>query len=202
MKALVIVIISLFAVIVGISVYLTPNDFRGCDRSSRPAAGMSCHGADAIIAVSGGDTTARTSQAIDLYRRGWAPTLIFSGAAKDKTGPSNAAAMRELAINAGVPTDDIVIEEYGETTRQNAEETRKILDQYGIRSVILVTSAYHQRRAELEFNKRTEGTVAVRNYPVQTDRQWRAIWWLTPTGWYLAVGELLKIAEFYLGGTR
>jgi uncharacterized SAM-binding protein YcdF (DUF218 family) len=68
--------------------------------------------------------------------------------------------------------------------------------------VILVTSAYHQRRASLEFNKRAAGTVQVRNHPVATDKQWSGLWWMTPTGWYLATTEFFKIIAFYVGGTR
>jgi uncharacterized SAM-binding protein YcdF (DUF218 family) len=109
--------------------------------------------------------------------------------------------MRREALDAGVPDRDIIIEEYGETTKENAEKTQGILDQNNISSVILVTSAYHQRRAGLEFAKRT-GDVDVRNHPVSRDNQWSSLWWLTPTGWYLALGEFFKIMIFFAGGTR
>ena len=179
--------------------YLTPNDLANC--GGRPSGIGDCRQADAIVAVSGGDTTARTKEAIVLYQNGWAPQLIFSGAAQDKTGPSNAAVMKRLAQEAGVPEEAIIIEEQGETTKQNAEKTRNILNENNISSVILVTSAYHQRRAGLEFAARTS-EVDIRNHPVAKDNQWSSTWWLTPTGWYLALGEFFKIIAFYTGGTR
>lgn len=198
-KAIIAAVIALAVIIIGLSTYLGPNDLSGC--GDRPSSIKPCQAADAIVAVSGGDTQARTREAIDLYKRNWAPKLIFSGAAQDKSGPSNAAAMRKEALNLGVPAGDIIIEEYGETTKQNAVNTQSILEQNNIRSVILVTSAYHQRRAGLEFKKRS-GNVQVRNHPVAQDDQWSPFWWMTPIGWFLAIGEFVKIIAFYIGGSR
>lgn len=199
MKALAIAVVVFAAVVLGLGAYLAPNDLAGCD--VRPSDKTGCQAADAVVAVSGGDTAARTREAIKLYQNGWGSKLIFSGAAQDKSGPSNAEVMRREASDAGVPEGDIIIEESGETTRQNAENTGSIFAQNGISSVILVTSAYHQRRAGLEFAKRSEG-VTVRNHPVASDNQWSSWWWLSPMGWFLAIGEFVKIIAFYLGGTR
>lgn len=197
-KALIGIVLALVVVVIGLSIYLSPNDLAKCD--DHPTSEQGCEMADAIVAVSGGDTPARTAEAIRLYKNGWAPKLIFSGAAFDKSGPSNAEVMRSQALGSGVPASDILIEEYGETTRENAENTQDILAENGISSVILVTSGYHQRRAGLEFAKRTE--TEVRNHPVASDKQWSAWWWLTPGGWFLAISEFIKILAFYIGGTR
>jgi uncharacterized SAM-binding protein YcdF (DUF218 family) len=199
MKTLIIITIFMVGLIVGLGFYLSPNDLAAC--GEKPSGISPCQATDAVIAVSGGDTSARTREAITLYKNGWAPKLIFSGAAQDKSGPSNAVAMLLQAKEAGVPTDDIILEEYGETTKQNAENSHSIFKQHEIASVILVTSAYHQRRAGLEFASRSQG-VEVRNHPVASDAQWSALWWATPTGWYLAVGEVVKIILFYIGGSR
>lgn len=192
------IVFAIVVIVVGLSIYLSPNDLAKCQ--AQPNTDKQCQAADAVVAISGGDTQARTEEAVTLYKNGWAPLLIFSGAAQDKTGPSNAEAMRQYAVTHGVPASDIVIEEYGETTKQNAENTQSIFEQRGITSVILVTSGYHQRRAGLEFNARTN--VTVRNHPVTRDNQWSPIWWLTPTGWYLAVSEFVKIIAFFIGGSR
>jgi uncharacterized SAM-binding protein YcdF (DUF218 family) len=200
MKLIIGIVLGFAAIIIGLSVYLAPNDLAGC--SDKPTTTKPCQAADAIVAVSGGDTTARTKEAITLYQNGWAPKLIFSGAAQDKSGPSNAEAMRRVARSEGVPDGDIITEEAGATTKQNAQNTQTIFTRNQISSVILVTSAYHQRRAGLEFTQQSAGTVAVRSHPVASDDQWSMWWWLTPTGWYLAIGEFVKIIAFYVGGTR
>lgn len=185
-------------VIIAIGRVLGPDDLASCSVS--PSAEAGCQAADAIVAVSGGDTGARTEEAIKLYHNGWAPKLVFSGAAHDDDSPSNAAVMRDIALHRGVPESDILIDEYSRTTQQNAEETVGLLGERSVSSIILVTSAYHQRRASLEFGSRFSGTV--RNHPVAEDRQWSQWWWLTPGGWFLALSEIAKVILFYTGLTR
>ncbi len=185
--------------IVLVTVYLQPNSFLGCT-AAPDAANKNCTKADAIVVVSGGDTQARTENGINLYKNGWASVLILSGAAQDKSGPSNAEAMQLQARQAGVPASAIIIDEEAESTQQNAINTENIFEERGYDNVILVTSGYHQRRASLEFNKLADN-VTIRNYPVTQDGDWGWFWWLTPRGWWLAGGELVKIVAFYAGAT-
>lgn len=196
MKGLIIFLVCLAAFIFGVSLYLQPNDMKACATS--PDA--QCQAADAIIVVSGGDTTSRVAHGIELYTQGWADILIFSGAAQDKSGPSNAATMRKQALDAGVPAEVIVLDEEAVNTQQNAENTQSITSERNLKRVILVTSGYHQRRASLEFNKSTG--VEVIDAPVKNDKDWDGFWWLTPRGWWLAGGELVKIGAFYIGAGR
>ena len=186
------------ALIIGISFYLQPNSFIGCQETPITEAGK-CEMADAIVVVSGGDTNARTDEGIKLFKNGWAGSLVLAGAAQDKTGPSNAAAMRMRAINAGVPANAIYIEEESATTEQNAMNTKTIFTDNNIKTVILVTSGYHQRRSALEFEK-LAGDIEVRNHPLTNDKDWSIFWWLTPRGWWLASGEIAKIIAFYAQG--
>lgn len=183
-----------------IGAYLSPDDLARCE--PRPTSVEGCESADAIVAVSGGDTRARTEEAVMLYKHGWADMLIFSGAAADKTGPSNASAMRDQAVDEGVPESAIIIEELSETTQQNAVLSSDVLTENDFQRVILVTSAYHQRRAGLVFQKSVGSTIEVVNHPVETDNQWSAGWWLTFTGWRLAISELVKIILVYAGVSR
>jgi len=196
MRTLLIILISVIVFIAGVAIYLQPNSLRGCPEV--PNGKGNCQPADAIVAVSGGDTNARTDAAIKLYQKGWAPLLIFAGAAQDKSGPSNAAAMAARAVDQGVPAAAIEVDELSATTEENASNVRSIFKQNNVGKVILVTSAYHQRRASLEFNKRTDN-VAILNAPTN-DSDWSFWWWVTPRGWWLAGGELAKIVVFYAGG--
>lgn len=198
MKWLFIIPILLVVFVAGATFYLQPNNFMGC--GDQPIPETACDKADAIVVVSGGDTIARTAAGIELYQNGWAEYVVFSGAAQDKSGPSNAAAMMAQAEAAGVPKSAILIDEEAANTQQNAENTQSIFKEYAFKDVILVTSGYHQRRASLEFNKRADGVV-IRNYPVMNDADWSWFWWVTPRGWWLAGGELVKIIGFYLGVT-
>lgn len=198
MKWLFLIPITLVIVILGLTIYLQPNDFLGC--AQQPVEQTNCHQADAIIVVSGGDTKARTDEGIALYQHGWAEYLILSGAALDESGPSNALAMKRQAIAAGVPASSIFVDEVSVNTQQNAKNTQTISKANHFDDVILVTSGYHQRRSSLEFNKHADG-ITIRNYPVVADKDWNWYWWVTPRGWWLAGGEVVKIIGFYIGVT-
>lgn len=182
--------------IVVISLFLRVDSLGRC--SSHPSDVRGCGSSDVIIAVSGGDTSARAQYAIDLYQRGWGSKLIFSGAALDKSGPSNAAVMRVQAIAQGVDEADIIIEPDSATTSENAERTAKILTEIGADSAILVTSGYHQKRTLIEFERQAT-EVDFRAQPSASDRQWSVWWWTTPHGWYLALSEIVKIIVISLG---
>jgi uncharacterized SAM-binding protein YcdF (DUF218 family) len=183
-----------------ISAYLSPDDLARCQEE--PSTSTGCEKADAIIAVSGGKTQIRTAEAIDLYKRGWADTLIFSGAALDIDAPSNAAVMRKQALAAGVPVNDIFIEEFSKTTLENAEKTSKLAEGKNINRMILVTSPYHQRRASTEFKDLTDNKIQILNHPTRNDPDWPWYWWATPKGWWLAGGELVKIIVSTAGESR
>ena len=197
-RKIVAIIIALLVMIVGITVYLSPDELSNCQS---PSASGECRKADAIVVISGGDTSARTAEAIRLYQDGWAPRIIVSGAAADKSGPSNAEAMRQQAIDAGISDSAILVEGHSETTKQNALEVATIIEQNSIQDIILVTSGYHMRRASLEFSASVSG-VTIRSHPVVSDKHWGKMWWITPWGWWISSSELVKIMVFYIGGSR
>ena len=155
--------------------------------------------ADAIVAISGGDTEARTNEAIHLQKEGWADNLIFSGAAKDPGSPSNAEIMRRGAIEAGIAANSIDVEELALNTLGNAEGTAKIVRERGYKKIILVTSKYHQRRASLEFRHLIGSDVKIINHPAPNDRNWpEKSWWLRPYSVVLALVETVKTTYVWL----
>lgn len=196
---LILTVLAIAGILLFITLFLQPNDFVGC--GDTPSGNDNCRKADAIIAISGGDTQARTAEAITLYQNGWGDRLIFSGAAQDKSGPSNAAAMAAQALAAGVPAEVIEIEEEAATTQENAANSQTIFEKNDIQSVILVTSGYHQRRASIEFDRLARNTTLILNHPTD-DKDWNMWWWLTPRGWWLAGGEIAKIVILYMGLDR
>ena len=168
--------------------YIGPDDLKGCGIT--PGEKPICRPADAIVAISGGDTPARAAEAIRLYQNNWADIIIFSGAAADPASPSNARVMRDQAIKAGVPAEAIFLDEISQTTGENASATKDIFDARGISSAIVVTSAYHTRRAGLEFDRRT--TADIRRHIAPNDSGWNFWWWVTPYGWITATTEAVR----------
>jgi uncharacterized SAM-binding protein YcdF (DUF218 family) len=177
---------GLAAFFFGIGYYLSPQD--------------QLTKADAIVAISGGDTAARTKEAVRLYQEGYAPRLIFSGAALDPNSPSNAQAMAGQAEAAGVPLSAIALDETAANTRQNASGVAAIVSKNQYRTIILVTSPYHQRRSSLVFHRALGPGVAIINHST-VDQDWRrSHWWATPTSQALTMAELQKVAYELVSG--
>lgn len=172
---------------------LAVDDLKTC-KNGPDSSVAHCQPADAIIAISGGDTDARTREAIALYNKGWAPSLILSGAAQDKSGQSNAAAMEGQALRAGVPHEAIILDEQATDTAGNAAGLKPIAQNYRLKRIILVTSPYHQRRASVEFEHVLGKEITIINHPTPEDRFWEPDqWWLNPYSWYLALSETIKL---------
>lgn len=154
---------------------------------------------DAIVVVSGGQTTTRAEKGIDLYAKGFAPTVIFSGAALDD-GPSNAYQMQQQALIAGVPAQAILTDTDSKNTFQNATNTKRILEDIGAKKIILVTSPYHQRRVHDTFSY-----VLGKDYTIQdassVDNRWsKSQWWSTDFGKNISLSEMQKIFYIYITG--
>jgi uncharacterized SAM-binding protein YcdF (DUF218 family) len=153
--------------------------------------------ADVIVTVSGGDNNARIRKTVELYKEGWAPVILYSGAAAEGE-VSNAEAMRNISVKMGVPKADILIEEASEDTGQNAEFSSAIIKEKDFRSMILVTSPYHQRRTMELFKKQLGEDFKIVNRSA-VDEDWRKKgWWEDEQGRILTVGELGKIFINYI----
>jgi uncharacterized SAM-binding protein YcdF (DUF218 family) len=155
---------------------------------------------DAIVVISGDEALARYRDGVRLYRAGWAPRLIFSGAAWDG-GHSNAEVMRTLAISDGIPESAILVDPNADDTYGNAVHTRDLMMANGLKSAILVTSPYHLQRAVLTFRGVYNGTgirVIGRSAP---DGEWRKTnWWMRPETRALTVRELEKLGYVAVTG--
>ena len=157
---------------------------------------------DAIVAISG-DTGARADTAIMLWKAGWAPIIVFSGAAIDPASVSSAEIMRREAVKQGVPENATLVEPASTSTEENAAEVAKIMVQRKMRSAILVTSPYHQRRAALEFSRAFDSSgLVLRNYPAR-DPEWNAfLWWRQEPLRSRTLLELVKLGAVYLSQTK
>ena len=177
---------SIVAVLVGIGHFLEITD---------PLAK-----ADAIVAISG-DTGARANTAIALWKQGYAPLLIFSGGSQDPKSVASAELMKRTAVAAGVPVSAIAVEGSAATTEENAARVAELMSARGLRSAILVTSPYHQRRAAILFEREFErrGGLQFRNHPA-TDPEWdENLWWTSDPSRTLTLVELAKLGALVAG---
>lgn len=83
----------------------------------------------------------RVRAGVELWRRGLAPVLCFSG------GGGEAALMVARARELGVPGDAIRLEPTARNTRENAYAAGELLAAEGRQVVWVVTQPFHLRRA-------------------------------------------------------
>lgn len=169
----------------GIGFYLSPQD--------------NLKKADAIVVVSGGQTQSRAAKGIELYKEGYAPKIIFSGAALDD-GPSNAFAMRDLALSEGVSAKNILIDEKSQNTYENAVNSKTIIDELQAKKIILVTSPYHQRRANQTFEKELGTNYEVIGVSAYDDRWSKSQWWRRGFPLFISASELWKLMYINITG--
>ncbi len=96
----------------------------------------------------------RIWQAINLFHLGKVDRILISGAHGNLVdrGLNEARQFREELIENGIPDSVILIEDKSKNTHENAVETKKVLDAHPeIKSMLLITSAMHMRRAKACF---------------------------------------------------
>lgn len=136
--------------------------------------------ADAIIVLGGGLSlplppriyadmnggTDRLFRGFQLYQSGKAGKIILTGGNvfPEPEYEGEAYYASEILQQWGIPADAIIMEPQSRNTLQNAEYTKRILEQKGFKKVLLVTSARHMHRALLAF--KTAGIDAV---PIPVD---------------------------------
>ena len=155
--------------------------------------------ADVIVAISG-DNGPRTETAVDLWKRGYAPLVLFSGGSLDPDSVSSAELMKRDAVRLGVPPASILVEPDSATTEENARLTAQLMREHGLRTAILVTSPYHQRRASVLFDRAfAPAGLTFLNHPA-ADPAWDADrWWLREPSRRLTLIELAKLGATIVG---
>ncbi|MEV6614638.1 YdcF family protein [Streptomyces sp. NPDC051051] len=91
--------------------------------------------------------------AVDLYKGGMAPLLLFTGATspttRERMPRGEAVHYRERALELGVPGSDVLVEPRARNTGENIRFSRDVLEDAGVdvSSVLLVSKPYEERRA-------------------------------------------------------
>jgi uncharacterized SAM-binding protein YcdF (DUF218 family) len=124
--------------------------------------------AGAIVVIGGDHKPERMRQAGALFRQGYAPLVIISAGTIVLEGGERAPEARVMlgqARELGLPEDALNLEQASRSTYENAIYTKAVCQSRGIRSILLVTSAYHSRRARRIFNEVFAPDIAVSAQP-------------------------------------
>lgn len=112
----------------------------------------------------------RLSTAVDLYKRGLVPVLILSGGT-GANGINEAEAMREAALDLGVPDAALVLDRKGDSTAATLRNAAAIADDRGMTSLLAVSNDYHLARIKLLGARSGR---AVYTVPARETRFWPA----------------------------
>lgn len=122
-------------------------------------------GAQAVVVLGGGivkvpdgyqlsvHTTARLLKGLQIAEQKGLPLIVTGGRLPGVDQLPEAEVMKREAISLGFEEHDIIVEPLARTTRENALYTYKIIKEYGLKRIILVTSAVHMKRAVYCFEK-------------------------------------------------
>ena len=74
------------------------------------------------------------------------------------------------------------------------------IDARPVKSLVIVTSAYHTRRALRTFDKILAGKgveIGIAHAPIGEQTPMPETWWLNPRGWQMVAGEYVKSAVYW-----
>lgn len=121
---------------------------------------------DIIIVLGGGVTKegtptgsslARIKKTVELFQEGAASFVLMSGAYSNKISytpiKTEAHAMKDYAMQLGIPEEKIVLEEFSMETVGNAYFSKEIVAEKKWKSLLVVTSDFHVERTAYIFKK-------------------------------------------------
>lgn len=99
----------------------------------------------------GSESLPRVIDAYRLYRMEKKPIILSGG--KVYGNKPEAQVAKKFLISLGVAEKDIIAEENSKDTFENALFVKEILDKYGLKRIVLITSAFHMKRSVQLFKK-------------------------------------------------
>ena len=166
--------------------------------------------ADRIVVLAGSSSyQERVWEAAKLLREGRSNRILITN--DDRRGPWSQEEQRnpffyerslEELKNAGVPADSIeVLKQPVSSTQDEAVVVKAYAQGHGLRSILVVTSPYHSRRALWIFNHEFAGTdtrVGLVHVDLDASPPPPATWWLSVRGWRLVPSEYAKMLLYLI----
>ena len=152
---------------------------------------------DAVVVMAGDPGYERTRTAARLVLEGRAGLLVVTGG---EPGPGDSSeSLRDAAIAFGVPPERVRMEQVSHSTREAMLAVRPILERERCRSVVLVSSPYHQRRTYWAARRVLSG-VRIVNAPANPSFWSPDGWWRERSTRRIVFGEYLKLAYYMVRG--
>lgn len=156
---------------------------------------------DVIIPLSGNDES-RVREAAALYHDKIAYNILLTRTSQTygEYEIPYTEFQKQMLIDMGIPGGGIYTAEFvAKNTGQEATGIKERMYEYGFKTAVIVTDAWHTRRVKLIFTdsfRRTGFKVLV--YPVPDSGYNKYFWWLTPEGWKHTVSEYVRIVGYLI----
>jgi len=166
--------------------------------------------ADAIVVMSGSATfRERARHAAALYNQGRAPRIVLTNdylksnwSPEEQRNPFYYERSRDELRRAGVPDEKIAVIMVPITgTYDEAVRLKEYSEANQLRSLLVVTSAYHSRRAFWTFRRVFRGTgksIGIDPAGAGLETPSAGTWWLHRLGWQMVPNEYVKMFFYWL----
>lgn len=143
---------------------------------------------DAIVVLTGGK--GRVSEGVRLYREGIAPYLIIVGA--DPT-----VRIRDIyePVKGDPSANGVILEKNSRNTLENAIYGKEMITRHKIKSILLITSRYHLKRATILMRNALPQKCAIYPYPIDSSNL-KETWWNHSLSFSLLFSEFYKYCMF------
>jgi len=166
--------------------------------------------ADAIVVLGGSATyKERAHEAARLLHEGRSQLILITN--DNMRGPWSSAEQRNLYYyersfdelrNAGIAAQNIeVVMDPVASTYEEAQVVRDYAQQHGLKAILIVTSAYHSRRALWVFSRVFRDTgirIGLVTARPGEESPPPATWWLSARGWRLVPTEYVKMVYYVI----
>jgi uncharacterized SAM-binding protein YcdF (DUF218 family) len=155
---------------------------------------------DAIVAMGGDNRCNREKRAAELWRQGWGDYVVVSGISY-AWGFHTSEAARRYVMSLGVPGEKIFMISETLNTRAEARALDDLMRERGWNSAIVVTSAFHSRRATYTIERAAPGRSFYSSPVPAGSPEWTPrAWWSRREDVYVTAREITSWANTLMGG--
>ncbi len=156
--------------------------------------------ADAIVALAGDYRSNREKRAAELWLQGWGDYVVVSGISY-AWGFHTGEAARRYVMSLGVPGEKIFMISENLNTRAEARALDDLMRERGWNSAIVVTAAFHSRRATYTMERAAPGRSFYSSPVPAGSPEWTPrAWWSRREDVYMTVREFTSWANTLMGG--
>jgi uncharacterized SAM-binding protein YcdF (DUF218 family) len=156
--------------------------------------------ADVVVSLSGGSL--RVGRAIELYRQGRVRKIFLPFDLEERLGflgMSVPEMVKAKAVSLGIRPEDILLQDGVTSTEEDARVSRQVLERHGFRSAIILTSAFHTRRAALAFRRVFRDSpvrIFIAAVPLEEEGYRLDRWWTEERELVFVINEYIKLVLY------